>query len=160
MKLRICDYVDNNCPVVQVLYSDGSITYDPDIAILQNILTNFKNIDKETGKSDNKWNIEYPEIGMVPGHTYCYITDTNQLVINDFTVFLDILKGPDVEINNLINVREFAAKHGKSIEQTKNNCKKGRFPGAKKIGRDWVIPADTPWPLDRRTKELRKLEGR
>jgi len=27
---------------------------------------------------------------------------------------------------------------------------RGKLPGAQKVGRDWLIPADTPRPADRR----------
>ena len=39
-------------------------------------------------------------------------------------------------------------------------CRSGRIAGAKKVGGSWLIPNDTPRPLDARTKEYTSLESK
>lgn len=52
---------------------------------------------------------------------------------------------------NLISVKEFGLIHGRSREQTKQYLHNNRLPGLK-VGRDWVLPKDSRFPVDRRRK--------
>lgn len=51
----------------------------------------------------------------------------------------------------LITVSEYAEKLGLSAGSVRQKCQRGTLPGAVKVGRDWVIPADAPYP-DTRVK--------
>ena len=42
----------------------------------------------------------------------------------------------------IINVKEAAQRLGVSIQTARLWCSKGLIPGAKKIGRDWMIPVE------------------
>lgn len=53
--------------------------------------------------------------------------------------------------NEFLSVREYAARVGKEESSVKKKCQRGTLPGAVKIGRDWLIPADAPYP-DARVK--------
>lgn len=50
-----------------------------------------------------------------------------------------------------VSVAEYAARIGKEASSVKKKCQRGTLPGAVKIGRDWLIPADAPYP-DARVK--------
>lgn len=50
-----------------------------------------------------------------------------------------------MQINNLIPLPEYAARTGKSPITVRQKCQRGNIPGAVKIGRDWLIPADAPY---------------
>lgn len=53
--------------------------------------------------------------------------------------------------DNLITVKEYAAKVGRAPRSVVQKCKLGTLPGAIKLGRDWLIPADTPYTDNRIT---------
>lgn len=52
---------------------------------------------------------------------------------------------------NLIPISEYAAKVGRSPISVQQKCRRGNVPGAIKIGRDWLVPADAPYPDKRIT---------
>lgn len=53
--------------------------------------------------------------------------------------------------SQLIPLREYAEKIGKHPDNVRQKCLRGTLPGAVKMGRDWFIPADTPY-TDNRVK--------
>ena len=53
---------------------------------------------------------------------------------------------------NLLSAREYGSQYGRSVEQAKQYCHKGRVAGAVKFGRDWLIPRDARLPEDLRGK--------
>lgn len=48
--------------------------------------------------------------------------------------------------DNLIPIAKYAAQVGKAPITVRQKCQRGTIPGAVKIGRDWLIPADAPYP--------------
>lgn len=52
-------------------------------------------------------------------------------------------------MKRLIPINEYAAKIGKAPTTIRQKCQRGTLPGAVKIGRDWLIPADAPYPDNR-----------
>lgn len=52
-----------------------------------------------------------------------------------------------------INVRDMATKWGLPERKVTALCREGRIPGARKTDRVWLIPDNTPKPLDARTRE-------
>ena len=50
----------------------------------------------------------------------------------------------------VLTVRQFAALHHVHPITVGLWCRSGRLPGAKKIGRDWIIPASAQRPPDGR----------
>lgn len=131
-----------------ILCSNGSMV-EADKNHLNKLLKGFHTIEQLAKKDGSFWNQEYPEMAGYPGHTYAYVTDNYQLVISDFTPF-EILFQVDTSLLNLITAAEYGKVHGKSVEQIKVLCRNGRIYGARKIGRDWMIPADAPYPTDGR----------
>lgn len=131
-----------------ILCNNGSIA-DPDKNNLNKMLTGFHKIEELEGSKDFSWNVEYPEMSSYPGYTYAYVTDNFQLVITDFTPF-ELLFEVNYSSMNLITAAEYGKKQGKSVEQIKVLCRNGRIQGARKIGRDWMIPSDAPYPRDGR----------
>lgn len=51
----------------------------------------------------------------------------------------------------LISLAEYAERHGKCQESARKMAQRGGFETARKIGRNWVIDSEEPWP-DRRVK--------
>lgn len=51
----------------------------------------------------------------------------------------------------LISLIEYAAMHNKDSSSVRQMCLRGGFKTARKIGRNWVIDSDEPYP-DRRVK--------
>lgn len=54
-----------------------------------------------------------------------------------------------MQIDNYISVPEYAARIGRTPYAVRHKCQRGTLPGAVKIGRDWLIPADAPYPDNR-----------
>lgn len=53
--------------------------------------------------------------------------------------------------NEMLTIAEYAARIGKAVRTVQQKCQLGHLPGAVKIGRDWLIPADAPY-TDSRVK--------
>lgn len=65
----------------------------------------------------------------------------------------------------LITVPEAARRLGLSRQRIGQLCKQGRIPGAKQVGRQWVIPAGTkiealPPGRPSRTIEIPRVKGK
>ena len=60
---------------------------------------------------------------------------------------------------NLIPLKEYAEKVGRDPATIRQKILRGKFPKATKIGRDWLIPADTPYE-DQRIKSGEYLNCR
>lgn len=139
---------------LHILCSDGTII-QPDKDTLNRFLTAFPSAE-QFGGGQERWDREYPEMSMYPGTEIAFITDTFALVIKSFSPFEVLFEVPEVSPNNCISVAEYAAKHGKSVEQIKIFCRKGRIRGAQKVGGYWMIPEDAPYPIDRRFSYAKK----
>lgn len=49
-----------------------------------------------------------------------------------------------------ISLSEYAEKYNTCAIYLRRICRAGKFPGAKKIGRNWCVPVDEPWHDNRR----------
>ena len=150
MKARL---IKNNNDELVLLLAEGVSIKSPSASELGIMLFNFKSID-EFGleRHAESWKGEYPDLTAVPGHNLAYVTDSLQLVVEDITPFLTVFEQvkATVSIESVLTAAEYAKKHNKSVEQIKVFCRNGRIWGATKIGRDWVIPKDAPYPADSR----------
>ena len=62
---------------------------------------------------------------------------------------------PDDAIgDSLIPIAKYAEARGLAANSVRHKCIRGTLPGAVKLGRDWFIPADAPYP-DARVKSGR-----
>ena len=59
----------------------------------------------------------------------------------------------------LISLAEYAKKHNKTDSAARRMALRGGFQTAQKIGRDWVINQNEPWP-DRRIKSGKYIGAR
>jgi hypothetical protein len=50
-----------------------------------------------------------------------------------------------------------AEQWGITHRQAQSLCKQGHIKGAVQLGRVWLIPKDTPKPIDGRTKEAKSM---
>ena len=53
----------------------------------------------------------------------------------------------------IVSVADFAKKHGKSVQVTRNYAASGKLKTAVKIGNSWGIDDQEPWPDDNRIKD-------
>lgn len=53
--------------------------------------------------------------------------------------------------DKLVSLPEYAARIGKAPTSVRQKCQLGTLPGAVKIGRNWLIPADATY-IDNRVK--------
>ncbi|MBE5816129.1 MAG: helix-turn-helix domain-containing protein [Clostridiales bacterium] len=58
-----------------------------------------------------------------------------------------------------IQLKEAAEMWGVSVRRVQTLCAEGRIPGAKRMGRDWVIPTTAQKPRDGRTRAGREVYG-
>ena len=54
-----------------------------------------------------------------------------------------------MNIDNMLPLTEYAARIGKAESSVRRKCLRGTLPGAQKIGRDWLIPADAVYTDNR-----------
>ncbi len=59
----------------------------------------------------------------------------------------------------MISIAEYAAAHGRSPVTVRQMARTGAFQTAQKIGRDWLIEKDEPYP-DRRIKSGKYIGAR
>lgn len=64
-----------------------------------------------------------------------------------------------MDINDMIPLKEYAEIIGKAPANVRQKCLRGNLPGAVKIGRDWFIKKDTPYP-DYRIKSGKYIDFR
>ena len=57
-----------------------------------------------------------------------------------------------------INPEEASVKWGIKVRRVQELCAKGQVVGATRLGRVWLIPKNTPKPIDRRTKAAKQLK--
>lgn len=51
-----------------------------------------------------------------------------------------------------VGLKEYAEKHGKSPRTARDFAKDGKLKTAKKIGRDWIVDENEPWPVKKRNR--------
>ena len=51
-----------------------------------------------------------------------------------------------MNFEDMIPIAEYARQIGKATITVADKCRRGALPGARKIGRDWFVPADAPYP--------------
>lgn len=64
-----------------------------------------------------------------------------------------------MNLENMIPIAEYARKIGKATITVADKCRRGSLPGARKIGRDWFVPADAEYP-DLRIKSGKYVDAR
>ena len=64
-----------------------------------------------------------------------------------------------MNLEDLIPIAEYAARIGKATITVADKCRRGNLPGARKIGRDWFVPADAEYP-DLRIKSGKYIDAR
>ena len=147
MKARL---VCNNEGIFKLLLADGRMK-TAEKSELYSLLCCFKSIDKGFDGTEIWTSSEVIDITNYPGKTLAYITDNLDLVIKTPIPFMTLFDRTHHK-SDYLSASEYAKKVGKSEEQIKVYCRKGRIKGAYKIGRKWIIPKDAPYPNDNRIK--------
>jgi len=57
-----------------------------------------------------------------------------------------------------MTTKEAADKWGIKIRRVQTLCENGKVENASRLGQIWIIPRDTPKPLDGRTKQAKTLK--
>ena len=56
-----------------------------------------------------------------------------------------------------VTTAEYAKLHGLEVSTVRWQIVRGRIPGVVKFGRDWMVPADAPWPERRQYTRTAKF---
>ena len=90
----------------------------------------------------------------IVGQAYLNTVSPNMIPADLDSKELEISAGfPEVKrISGMISISEWASLHGHKKESANKLIQRGKLPQAQKIGRNWILPEDTPWPEDRRYK--------
>lgn len=159
MLLRI---VEKENGEILVLYNDGRYG-KASISTLREIFEGIETVEDMVGETDG-WELDYTEMEDYPGKTRAYIDDDLVLHIYTPNVFAPVVekvssakkaKAQSGEAKYL-TISEYAEIVKKSPPRIRVLCSEGRFPGAVRKGKVWLIPEGTPFPDDKRFVEYPK----
>ena len=57
-----------------------------------------------------------------------------------------------------ISIKEISVKWQMKERKVTALCRENRIAGARKIGKNWLIPSDALKPIDKRTKEFENIQ--
>lgn len=95
------------------------------------------------------WDYEEFTIEAYSGDTIAYVCDEGYLHVLQAEKYKNILSESE---SIYLTVAEFAEQHGKQIAIVRRMCQNGRIEGAIQKGKSWLIPATSPYPVDRRSR--------
>ena len=146
MKLRLLKHKKN----ITILCQNGTIL-NPTKEDMVRLLTSFSKPQAIKG-NDGYWNTTFSNMEEAGGETLAYIDDSNKLIVLNESAFADIVQKEE----KYISASEYAALHDKGNAIVKRLCLAGKLPGAYKTSSGWLIPENTPYPEDGRTKRAKK----
>ena len=148
MKARLVKYGEN----VDLLCSDGTIIHTQN-SLRRKFFLHFDETEIFTGTE--KWAGKFLDMTDYPGETLAYVSDDKKLVVVDPAMLREALKTEDstAGFRGMLTTIEYAQKHNKSKEMIKAFCNDGRIIGAKKVGRQWFIPEDAPYPIEEKSQK-------
>lgn len=158
MLARLCKIKGNN--FLSILLPDGTIK-KADRHLIALFLTSFKEIaimDMFKDGKDDTWNDKESDMSHFSADTYAYVTDELDLVIKNFEPFKSLVQ-EEPNLDDYINIQEYARINGRSHARIKVLCREGRLPAFKINGKAWVIHKDTPYPEDSRYTANGKYAG-
>ena len=128
-----------------ILYIDGTMSVCTKREF-NLFMKSFQNIQDFSGGTHH-WDLECKEMNEYKGTTIAQVNDDKSLTIFDITPFEFLFTYLNKDSKD-ISATEYAKKHGKSVEQIKVLCRNNKIAGARKFGRDWLIPENSPYPED------------
>lgn len=146
MKLRLLKNKKN----IAIFCQNGTILI-PTAHDMIRLLTAFSKPHVFKG-SDGYWNTTFSNMEDADGETLAYIDDSNKLIVLNDKTFAEIVQKEE----KYISASEYAARHDKGNAIVKRLCLAGKLPGAYKTSSGWLIPENTPYPEDGRTKRAKK----
>lgn len=134
-----------------LLYCPNGTILIPTEDDLSRLLTSFSKPQHFVGNA-GRWNTNMAKMEDGTGETLAYVDDTYKLIILNEQTFSGLVK-PAVKY---ISASEYAILHDKCRATVKNLCVAGKLLGAYKTSSGWLIPENTPYPADGRTKTATK----
>ena len=153
MLLRI---VEKENSEILILFNDGRYG-KASTSTLREIFEGIETVEDMVGETD-AWCFDYDEMEDYPGKTRAYIDEEFTLHIYAPNVFAPIAKkaAPSRKSKSqtgetkYLTITEYAKVVNRSKPRIRVLCSEGRFPGAVRKGRVWLIPEGTPFPKDKR----------
>lgn len=130
-----------------ILYADGTYCVASG-SILSQFLMDFENAASSTGDG-GKWTSTALDMGEFPGVTMAFVADNGQLVVKDPGLFKVAFR----VVPEYLTMVEYGQKHNRSKSVIKAFIQDGRIPGVIRIGNQYGIPADAPYPVDVRSRK-------
>lgn len=130
-----------------ILCQNGTIL-NPTADDMIRLLTAFSKPQAFKG-NDGYWNTAFANMEDADGETLAYIDDSNKLIVLNDNTFTEIVRKEE----KYISASEYATRHNKGNAIVKRLCLAGKLPGAYKTSSGWLIPENTPYPADGRTKK-------
>lgn len=146
MKLRLIKQRNKN-----FLYCPNGTILIPTEDDLVRMLTSFSKPQRFNGDS-GYWSANMATMEDASGEMLAYVDDTYKLVVLNEQAFAGLFM-PETKY---ISASECAALHDKGNAIVKRLCLAGKLPGAYKTSSGWLIPENTPYPIDGRTKTAKK----
>lgn len=63
-------------------------------------------------------------------------------------------------MKDYVTIADFAKAVGKSVVTIRQKCERGTLPGARKIGKNWIVRSDTEYRDARRKENAKLRKGR
>lgn len=141
-----------------VLYHENGFYYPGNEKVLSLLLRQFKDLEELLRAETplGSWTSDYSDISLVEGDTAAFVNGANELVIRNYQPFEVLWKEIQLDLTNFFNetmtVKEYAAAVGKKESQIIHLLQANRIPGARQLGRVWIIPKSSveKYPMDNR----------
>ncbi len=135
-----------------LLCNDGTISLVTN-QLAAHFISHFHDVNIFTG-SDGKWTSSTLDMSQYPGETLAYVTDGGELVITDpWLIEYAFIQNRLDEEPKYLSLLEYAHKHNRSKEMIKSLIRNKRIMGAFRVGNQWLIPEDAPYPIEDRMRK-------
>ena len=138
MKAKLVNYRDS----LYLLKRNGEISRIAPFAARE-FLLNY-NDEKYCG-ADEEWGPMPLAMTDCKGVTIAEVDDDGLLIIKNAEGFKDIIVRGETDF---VSVPEYAEQNGKGISIVRRLCQTGKIPGAKLVGKAYIIPVGTPYPFE------------
>jgi len=92
-----------------------------------------------------EWDYSIGTMEDYGGETIVLVDNYGDMYVKSSELFRKLLRSTDVKF---LSVNEYAQKHDKQRAIVTRLCAQGRLMGTIKVGSQWCIPEDAPYPKD------------